>query len=259
MLRHNFLVLIISVGLAGSLGCQRTDCPDETMQSALARSGYLHEPLSLPEDNSYENLTVRKKDVISSAQIPGEWTLQLLNDTGTRPAGSPDDPDYATYGNFHIEIPVPEEIKNEEWNRITFMVYPDCDGMGVTNINLTLPEISHLINLKNRQWNICNLEADPETLSKTDKIRISSTARGKDMTYGDHAVYRIDSIRLEKVSQPYRESGWIPDKGIISYSTSGYLIGYEKTAITASEGNEIASQCAGGEYYTGYGYPDPRR
>ena len=255
MLRHSWLVLIIIVGLsglAGSLGCQKADCPDETMQSALVRSGYLHEPLSLPEDNSYENLSIREKEVITYAQIPGVWTLQLLNDTGVRATGSPDDPDYATYGNFHIDIPVPEEMKDGEWNRITFRVYPDCEGMGVTNINLTLPEISHLINLKNRQWNLCSLEADAEIFSKTDKIRISSTARGKDLTFGDQAIYRIDSIRFEKVSQPYRESGWIPDKGIISYSTSGYLTGYEKTAITAADGNEMKFRLIGRDGRTAF-------
>jgi hypothetical protein len=57
------------------------------------------------------------------------------------------------------------------------MAYPDCEGMGVTNIYLELPGISHLINLKNRQWNFCALEVSPEILCRTDKIRISSTAR----------------------------------------------------------------------------------
>lgn len=223
--------------MTGLAGCRETECPEGEMAEALVRSGYIHEPLSLSEEYSYNNMIVREKTVSSSAGIPGTWTLELPNDTGIRPTGSPDDPDYATYGSFAIEIPIAEAIKSEEWNRIAFMAYPDCEGMGVTNIYLELPGISHLINLKNRQWNFCALEVSPEILCKTDKIRISSTARGKDLTYGDKAIYRIDSLRFEKVTHPYKESGWTPDTGIISYSTTGYLNGYEKTAITAAEGN----------------------
>ena len=240
MLRNHWLAsaavcLSMMTGLAG---CRETECTEGEMAEALVRSGYIHEPLSLSEEYSYNNLIVRKKTVSSSSGIPGTWTLELPNDTGIRPTGSPDDPDYATYGSFSIEIPVPEDVKKEDWNRIAFMAYPDCEGMGVTNIYLELPGISHLINLKNRQWNFCSLEVAPDILRRTDKIRISSTARGKDLTYGDNAVYKIDSLRFEKVDHPYKESGWASDKGIISYSTSGYLVGYEKTAITAAEGDE---------------------
>ena len=47
--------------------------------------------------------------------------------TGKRAAGSPSDPDYATYGNSRITYHV--DGRNwEKYNRIYFSIYPDCDG-----------------------------------------------------------------------------------------------------------------------------------
>lgn len=238
MLRSIWLVLVAAAGLYICAGLQSCSSPcrcDSGLEKALIESGYLHEPLPSDEDLSYENLTVRKKEVEHSVPVPGCWTLTLMNDTGTRATGSPDDPDYATYGTFSISIPVPDLEEEEGLNRITFRVYPDCEGMGVTNINLGMPGISSLINLKNRSWNTCSLEADPEVIRSLKAIRISSTARGRDLTYAENAVYMIDSLRFEKVARPYREAGWIPDEGIVSYSTSGYMTGFEKTAIVAAD------------------------
>ena len=231
-------MLVATLGLfltTGLQSCSQTCCCDSTFDKALKESGYIHQPLPVNEALSFDSLTADIKEVVSSASVPGNWTLTLMNDTGVRAKGSPDDPDYATYGNFSISIPVSGIDAEEGFNRIAFSVYPDCEGMGVTNINLGIPGISHLINLKNRQWNTCYLEVDQEVIRSLRNIRISSTARGRDLTYGNKAEYRIDSLRFEKVANPYKESGWIPDKGIISYSTSGYLPGYEKSAIVASD------------------------
>lgn len=223
--------LLLSEGLQS---CTHAEKLDNSFEESLIRSGYIHEPLVISEDNSFENMTVRRKEVTASQSVPGNWTLSLPNDTGVRAKGSPDDPDYATYGHFAIEIPVSGIDISKGYDRISFMVFPDCEGMGVTNINLGISQVSHLINLKNRQWNRCYLEIDPSLLASLKSIRISSTARGRDLTFENTATYKIDSLRFEKVDQPYKDSGWIPDEDIISYSTSGYLTGYEKTAITAA-------------------------
>lgn len=221
------------LSLAGLQGCKCQDSTGAEFEKALLESGFIHEPLAIADDLSFEKLTVAIKEVTDSLPLPGRWTLTLPNDTGVRAKGSPDDPDYATYGNFSIDIPLAADISGK-YNRISFMVYPDCEGMGVVNINLGVGGISHLINLRNRQWNRCFLEVDPAILGSVRHISISSTARGRDLTYGQDAIYHIDSLRLEKVARPYKESGWVPDTGIISYSTSGYSIGYEKTAIAAA-------------------------
>lgn len=81
------------------------------------------------------------------------------------------------------------------------------------------------------------MEADPKVLGKLENIRISSTSRGKDLTYSDKAVYKIEKLALEKISDPYKDHGWEPDKNIISYSTTGYLTGFEKTAIASGNRN----------------------
>lgn len=237
MVSYKWLIWGATAGLllsAGLQSCTSSENADNDLEEALVKSGYIHEPLVIPEDNSFENLTVRRKEVTASHQVPGNWTLSLPNDTGVRAKGSPDDPDYATYGHFSIEIPISGIDISEGYDRISFMVYPDCEGMGVTNINLGISHISHLINLKNRKWNRCLLEIDPSLLASARSIRISSTARGRDLTYGNTATYKIDSLCFEKVSHPYKESGWVPDEGVISYSTSGYLTGHEKTAIAAA-------------------------
>lgn len=209
--------------------------PDDGFRARLEKSGFLHEPLSVSEELSYENLRAQVKTVEAACPIEGNWELVLANDTGVRATGSPDDPDYATYGNFHIDIPVNMQDSEAGYNRISFQVYPDCEGMGVTNINLHIPGVSHLINLKNRQWNHCTLEADPAVLASLQSIRISSTARGKDLTYGDKAVYKIRDVALERISHPYKSHGWEPDSTLISYSTTGYQTGYEKTAVVSGD------------------------
>ena len=227
-----------SLLIAGSQSCIMTDdCHSDDFRRALEKSGFLHEPLTVSEELSYENLTANDKVIEAIMPVKGSWELVLVNDTGVRATGSPDDPDYATYGNFHIDIPVNVTDTETGYNRISFMVYPDCEGMGVTNINLNIPGVSHLINLKNRQWNHCTLEADPKVLGNLENIRISSTSRGKDLTYSDKAVYKIEKLALEKISNPYKDHGWEPDKNIISYSTTGYLIGFEKTAIASGSRN----------------------
>ena len=227
-----------SLLIAGSQSCIMTDdCHSDDFRRALEKSGFLHEPLTVSEELSYENLTANGKVIEAIMPVKGSWELVLVNDTGVRATGSPDDPDYATYGNFHIDIPVNVTDSETGYNRISFMVYPDCEGMGVTNINLNIPGVSHLINLKNRQWNHCTLEADPKVLGNLENIRISSTSRGKDLTYSDKAVYKIEKLALEKISNPYKDHGWEPDKNIISYSTTGYLTGFEKTAIASGSRN----------------------
>jgi hypothetical protein len=239
MLEKKWLVIAACAGLlmAGSQSCvvSESECRDDGFIADLERSGFLHEPLAVSDNLSYENLTVRAKTVEASMPVDGSWVLSLANDTGVRAKGSPNDPDYATYGSFSIDIPVNADDTETGYNRISFMVYPDCEGMGVTNINLNIPGASHLINLKNRQWNHCSLEADPAVLGTLKKMRITSTARGKDLTYGDKAIYKIEKVVLEKVAEPYKDNGWEPDRNIISYSTTGYLKGYEKTAIASAE------------------------
>jgi hypothetical protein len=91
---------------------------------------------------------------------------------GKRAAGSPSDPDYATYGNSRITY----HVDGRNWENTTESTFPSiliATAPRVVNMNLTftndsstpkqgynLPSGSHLINLVNKQWNHCFLEID---------------------------------------------------------------------------------------------------
>ena len=109
MLENNWLVIAACAGLlmAGSQSCVVSESAcDDGFRAELERSGFLHEPLAVSDDLSYETLTVRTKTVEASMPVEGSWVLSLANDTGVSAKGSPNDPDYATYGSFSIDIPV---------------------------------------------------------------------------------------------------------------------------------------------------------
>ncbi|MDR0541425.1 MAG: glycosyl hydrolase family 9, partial [Dysgonamonadaceae bacterium] len=102
----------------------------------------------------------------------GSLKMSFPTFTGKRAIGSPGDRDYATYGNCRIQ----KNMNGENWekfNRIAFSIYPDCEGARVVNLNFSFENAdtpkkhganrnsaSHLINLKNREWNHCFLDLD---------------------------------------------------------------------------------------------------
>lgn len=127
MLGYKWLVAAACAGLlmASSQSCSMNeDRYSDDFRKALEKSGFLHEPLTVSEELSYENLTAKGKVIEASMPVEGSWKLVLVNDTGVRATGSPDDPDYATYGNFHIDIPVNVTDSETGYNRISFMVHP---------------------------------------------------------------------------------------------------------------------------------------
>jgi hypothetical protein len=239
---------------------------DSVLEKAIIQSGIIHSPLPLDVSRSYEANGLNKK-VLSNKVIPchSGWTHAGLGEltysteknipgngrlkmtfptfTGKRAAGSPGDRDYATYGNCLIH----KDMAGENWekfNRIVFFVYPDCEGARVVNLNFSFENAdtpkrpgtnrnsaSHLINLKNREWNHCFLDLDEFQRDKVLRIRFSCSIKGKDRTTGDESVFYIDNIELQQVENPEIVSGWMPGQNKISYSTSGYELNHPKTAI----------------------------
>jgi hypothetical protein len=163
--------------------------------------------------------------------------------TGKRAQGSPSDPDYATYGNAGIKL----DLKGANWekyNRIVFYIYPDCDGARVVNMNLSLENRgkrkrvgynrqsgSHLINLVNKQWNRCFLDIDEYQRDEVANIHFGASIKGRDRTTGDSSVYYFDQIELQQVEPLEKVSGWLPEHDKIIYSTTGYLLDGNKTAL----------------------------
>ena len=157
----------------------------------LERSNWIHRPLKVDESASLEADSLKKEVldrvvILDPAAGGDRWThrglgassvledgqLQLTSPFVMEawPEGSPSDGDYSTYG--HVGVYRTFDHENwERFNRISFEIYPDCSGMSNPHIKvgikndgaIKIPDIYHregsnVINLKNRQWNVCSME-----------------------------------------------------------------------------------------------------
>lgn len=250
--------------------------PDKELEKQIIETGLIHSPLPLNTEKSFEANEMKKKVLLTEplsftsnldgwihsglGQVSfsmnetvsgnGSIKLEFPTDTGKRATGSPSDRDYATYGDsratYHLN-----GTNWEKYNRISFSIFPDCDGARVVNMNLTFqndntqlkpgynkPSGSHLINLVNKQWNHCFLDIAEYQRDKIMKITFDAALRGKDRTTGDTARYYIDKIELQQIENPARVSGWMPEENKIIYSTSGYAINSNKTAIVNNKSKQ---------------------
>jgi len=197
-MKKHILYLIAFLFCGGSAFSQIRLTQDPILEKQLYETGLIHSPLPLDISQSYEAIGLKKKvgadhplavdnnlsgwthsgwgnmvynqDKTTSGK--GSLKLSIPTSTGKRATGSPNDPDYATYGHSRITYTINGE-NWENYNRIAFNIYPDCDGARVVNMNLTFendnsinkpgynhPSGGHLINLVNKQWNRCFLDID---------------------------------------------------------------------------------------------------
>ena len=87
MLGYKWLVAAACAGLlmASSQSCSMNeDRYSDDFRKALEKSGFLHEPLTVSEELSYENLTAKGKVIEATMPVKGSWELVLVNDTGRR-------------------------------------------------------------------------------------------------------------------------------------------------------------------------------
>ena len=242
---------------------------DPALEKQILQTGLIHSPLPLDDTNSYEANGL-KKNILDRKTVADMKTLEGWNYSGLgkmthsteqtvsgngslrfdfpvthgeRVKGSASDPDYASYPGARVVLPINRE-NWENYNRIEFYIYPDCEGMRVVNMNLSIQNGAearkegynrqsggHLINLVNRQWNRCFLDIDEYQRDAVVRISFGTGGRGKDRTTGDTAVYFIDKIELQRVEDPEIVSGWEPGQNRVVYSTTGYMTGSAKTAI----------------------------
>lgn len=230
---------------------------DAGFDDALQRSGYLHSPLHNTTGISLEDEAASKL-VLDSMILDGQWNVtgshaskvdgdtmaMLVNfDTGNlRAKGSPDDPDYATYGNAVAVLDL-GGVSLDRFNRLCLVIEPLCPGLRVVNINLSFtnryeatkgfnrPTGSHLIQLSNGAVNRCYLEIGDFRRDCVDNIALSVSINGRDLPIAADVLFRIHSISAQKVDKTEKVSGWIPDADHIIYSQSGYLDSDTKTAI----------------------------
>ena len=166
----------------------------------------------------------------------GQLRLCLPVQTGRRAQGSPEDPDYATYGRATISFDLKDRNLGK-YNRITMEVYPQCEGVAVMNLNLYLNHLgneslgAHLVNLKNNQWNkvvylISGLRRD-----HSRSLDIYTDLKGRNQAQCDSFTYLMRNIQFEQVDHSEKETGWSPSPGRIAYSSSGYFTQGQKTAV----------------------------
>lgn len=251
----NRLIPSLGFALLVAASCSTNEaigvCNDTALEQQLIESGFLHSILPLDYSNSLDAANALKS-VSCAKEIPvveKDWThsgegaisfdgadvvMSYDNLTGRRATGSPDDPDYATFGECAVTLHL-NGMDASVYNRVSFRIYPDCDGARVVGMHLNFDsQASHYINLQNKQWNDCSLEIDDFNLAALRFMEFSNDIRGRDITTGEKSVYRIADIRFEKIDVPEKTSGWEPLDGRIIYSTSGYLPGSPKNAIVSA-------------------------
>ncbi len=234
---------LMAVLFAGGLSAQ-SFCADGTLREQIVASGFIHSPLPLDSlhslDGRQAGKRVLKRELLPSAE-PAEITFVHRD---VRPRGPEDDPDYATYGSHGVIIGL-DSRNLEDYNRIEFLVYPDCEGYDIVNLDLslrnadrspkegyTVADASHLVNLKNRQWNRCFLEIAEWRRDAVESISFSFTDRGG-VADGAQGRFLIDSISFQEVESPEKTLGWVPDR--IAYPHTGYFTDGRKTALCSSQ------------------------
>ncbi len=240
---------------------------DAALGEAIVKTGILHSPLPVDITNSFE-ANEWKKTVLYSESLPitptltdwkhsgfgsmtysmtqthdtaGSLRLSYPTATGKRAQGSPSDPDYATYGNSSVRL----DVKGADWsayNRLEVWIYPDCEGARVVNMNLNvqndrasvqpgMSSASHLLNLRNREWNRCFLDLGDLQRDQVSQLSFGVSLKGKDRTTGDSCVYYFSDLRLLQIEDPAITSGWQPGRNRVVYSTTGYGVNDTKTAV----------------------------
>ncbi|HEA21411.1 MAG TPA: glycosyl hydrolase family 9 [Pricia antarctica] len=272
----NRLLLLVSLGcISNQIAAQNQISADPELEKDIIQSGIIHSPLQLNYLNSFEAKELNKKvlynqllvktNTISNWSHSGYGKISLSKEkstsdagslkmefptyTGKRAQGSKEDPDYATYGNCTATFDVNHE-NWEKYNRIAFKIFPDCEGSRVVNIDFIIKNGSsltksnynrqsgnHLLNLKNHEWNTCFLDLGEYQRDSISQISFNVSLKGKDITTGDAVIYYIDTIELQQIENQEKVSGWMPGQNTVVYSTTGYMLDGEKTAIVNMDEN----------------------
>lgn len=192
-----------------------------------------HIPLPLDYAHSHEAHLLAKKAVASRSLCDSTVSLVFSNYTGKRAKGSPDDPDYAIYGSVSKTLDM-HGMDMRDYDRIYFKVFPDCGDVKMVNLNVDILGNSHLVNLRNGEWNECTLDIGSMERSHVDRISFRYSLNGFNMMPDKLCKIYFKDLRLERTIDREPDYGWKPyDKRII-VSTTGYSSKMPKTAIMAS-------------------------
>lgn len=218
----------------------------------LSLSVQHHLPLAVDRSRQLETLTGAKEVLYSTVLSKLKWTVEGFGRVksaqsggfvmtfprlvGDRPVGSLDDPDYATYGQCRAV----SHIGGKDWtayNCIAMDIRADARGSDVVNLNFVLEDQiphslgAHLINIDNHQTNHVYFEINCLPRKYVQKLILYADMKGNDGTMSDSIRYEVSNLRLLQITRPNQETGWVPHDHYVSYSMSGYLPAYRKTAI----------------------------
>lgn len=238
----------------------------DKFQTSLMESGLLHRPLIVDDCHSYEQRQLAKEIIENSQplmtkntttwQHEGRGSLEVSTDTvklsgSTRycewPDGAPADGDYVTFGSIIARLP----IERQDWSEYTQLkcqIRPECTNVVNPNVVITLenegeikiPDIydregTHVINLKNNQWQTCVLDISNLPRDVITGLRIATDANGSYMNLKGSISYTIKDLRLEKNKNNTAAKGWQPKEQAIIYAHNGYHPAFEKTALIRQE------------------------
>jgi len=235
---------------------------DEQLKADIRNTGLVHSPLPLDHSKSFETLGLAKKvlasDMLCDMEELSNWShngIGAMSQTAERsvsgshslrltaPTRSPDFPGGIGFGVsraiYHVG-----GANWEKYNRVMLYIYPDCEGARSIYLNLYITndgkrkvpdewgrEGVHEINLINRQWNQCFLEIAEMPRDHITTLSLAIEVFGKELAMGDFLQFDMDAIQLQTIENPEVASGWKPAPDRIVYSTTGYGLESEKSAV----------------------------
>lgn len=254
---------LVLVGISLIYVCSLFAQIDEKLKEDIRNTGYVHSPLPLDYSKAFETWAINKKVVLSDMLCDME---EMAGWSHTGIGGMYRTAERSKSGKHSLRLVAPTTVdeflgwglgfgtslasfdvggKNwEKYNRIRFSIFPDCEGARSIYLNLyvendgeiKVPDVYgregyHEINLINGQWNECFLEMTELARDKVTKLSFAIEVFGKERTMGDSLKFDIDAVELQVIEEPEVVSGWAPAKNRIIFSTTGYGMDSEKSAI----------------------------
>lgn len=242
---------------------------DPQLKQDIINTGYVHSPLPLDYSKSFETFGLTKKvlasEMLCDMESLDKWThkgwgsIRLTSErsksgkSSLRLVGQTTNPTFIGWGVGAGTSMATYDVGGANWekyNRLHFYIYPNCEGARSIYLNLMIEndgkvkvpdkyerEGIHEINLINGQWNECFLEMSELARDKVTKISFYMEIFGKERTMGDSLKFDIDDVTLQTVENPEVVSGWMPAPNRIIYSTTGYGVESEKSAIVNIKNN----------------------
>lgn len=259
-------VLFLSMTFAWSLLYSQTD---KQLIEDIQKTGYVHSPLPLDYSKAFETFGLTKKvlasEMLCDMETLDKWThkgwgsVRLTSErnksgkSSLRLVGQTTNPTFIGWGVGAGTSMATYDVGGVNWekyNRLHFYIYPNCEGARSIYLNLMIEndgkekvpdkyerEGIHEINLINGQWNECFLEMSELARDKVTKISFYMEIFGKERTMGDSLKFDIDAVTLQTIENPEVVTGWTPAENRIIFSTSGYGVESQKTAIVRVKNN----------------------